>query len=81
MQTIDEIRKALRRMAPEERKRLLLEELDAVGRGDGQEAAQLPEHPYARTLAMAGTMHSEHTDLSTNKNKHVADAIWEHKHG
>ena len=30
--------------------------------------------PYARSLALAGTMHSDFTDVSTDKYKHVAEA-------
>ena len=81
MQTFDEIREALRKMAPRERKRLLQEELDAVAEAGDLEPEQLPENPYARTLSMAGSMHSHFTDLSSDKNRHIAEAIWEHKHG
>lgn len=81
MQTVEEIREALRQIEPEERKRLLLDELEAIEEVNGHDAEHLPENPYARTLALAGTVHSEHTDLSTDKNKHIADAIWERKHG
>jgi hypothetical protein len=83
MQTLNEVLEAARRLSAEEQerlvealtKRLLLEELDAMeedrresSSGDRRKAAM--EH----WLAMAGTGHSDQTDVSENKNKYLAEA-------
>jgi hypothetical protein len=36
--------------------------------------------PYAMSLALAGTMHSDLTDVSTDKYKHVAEACADRRH-
>ena len=46
------------------------EELEDFSRGKKTP----PQGPYARTLAAAGVVHADFTDLSTDKYKHVAAA-------
>ncbi len=78
MRTVDEIVEQAKRLPINERRELRerLEELEA----EGEEGELVAERPYAGWLAAAGSMHSDFTDVSENKCKHVADAIWEHKH-
>lgn len=75
MQTVDEIRDALRRIEREERKRLLLEELEAIedaSKPDGDQAEKRAA-ALARWRARSGTGHSDATDVSENKNRYLAE--------
>jgi hypothetical protein len=77
MQTFEEILEALRRLPADERQRLI-EELEAL---DETDAGSNGGDRYAALLALAGTVHSDHVDLSTNKYEHLGAAIAEHKRG
>jgi hypothetical protein len=77
MQTMDEILQNLRRLAPDEREQVRAE-LDALeqaekatGGGDPTENGR--EAAMQDWLAMAGTFHSDFTDVSTDKYKHLGD--------
>ena len=76
MQTMDEILESLRRLAPDEREQVRAE-LDALEHAEenGQETASDDRRKAAMQdwLAMAGTFHSDFTDVSTDKYKHLGD--------
>lgn len=64
-----------RKLPAEERQRLL-DELEAI-----EEESPVPngDGPYSALLAIAGTIHSDFKDLSTNKYEHLAAALAEQK--
>jgi hypothetical protein len=70
MQTLEEILKAARRLPDPERRRLI-EELENGGGAEAAEARR--KAALDQFLAMAGTAHSDVTDLSENKNKYLAE--------
>ena len=75
MQTIDELIEALQRLSVEQRQRVRAE-LEALENGEttpeGGEAAPVGE--YDSLLDLAGAGSSDHSDISSNKNKYLADA-------
>jgi hypothetical protein len=78
MRKIDEILEQAKRLSVKERQRLIEELEDLEDSSELQESSKAkkspPQGPYARTLAAAGTVHSDFDDLSTDKYKHVAAA-------
>jgi hypothetical protein len=79
MRKINEILEQAKRLSVKERQRLIeeLEDLeDSSEELEGPSTAKRSpsQGPYARTLAAAGTVHSDFDDLSTDKYKHVAAA-------
>lgn len=70
MQTLEQILEAARRLPEDDQKRLVEELQD-----NGQEAPSDDRRRAAmqRWLAQAGTLHSDFTDVSTDKYKHLAD--------
>ncbi len=73
MQTVDEIMEAVRRL-PEVERRRLIDELQGDGSRQPDETSDNRRRAaMARWLARAGTGHSDFTDVSTNKNKHLAE--------
>jgi hypothetical protein len=73
-QTADEILQQAKRLTPDERRRLAEELLASLEQRDASEASLNEERPYWRWLAAAGSAHSDYTDLSTEKYKHVTAA-------
>jgi len=78
MRKIDEILEQAKRLSLKERQRLIEELEDLEDSSELQESSRAkkspPQGPYARTLAAAGTVHSDFDDLSTDKYKHIAAA-------
>ncbi len=74
MRTLHHLLEEAKRLPFEDRKRLIeqLEALDGPDEQDTTEAEQQAE-PYRHTLALAGTMHAEATDVSSDKYQHLAD--------
>jgi len=72
MRTIDKILRQARELSPEERRELVdtLEEGMADEPASGSEAAR--QAALGRWLALAGTGHSDFTDVSSDKYKHLA---------
>lgn len=68
MQTIEEILKSLRRLPPDQRKRVRAE-LDALE----QAAPEAQAQREADLLELAGVGNSEFSDVSSNKAKHLAE--------
>lgn len=73
MDKLAELIDAARRLSPEERRRLA-RELDELDRQE-----ETPSAPEAKgldaLLALTATVHSDSSDLSTNKYDHVAAAV------
>jgi hypothetical protein len=71
MDPLAQILHAARALTPDERRRLVVELNDL----DSQERATArSREPLAALRALSGTVHSDFTDLSTNKYPHVAAA-------
>lgn len=77
MQSLDDILQFVRGLTAEERQRLS----EALERLDEQEPARADERPYTVLLALAGSAHSEVSDLSSDKYAHLGAAIAQHKSG
>ena len=78
MEKLDHILE-LARSLPADARRRLIERLDELDRSEAAIAGASDGQRYGSLLALAGSVHSECTDLSTNKYEHVADALAEHK--
>src|SRR3989442_15690617 len=74
MRRLNDLIREVRQLSPQDRQRLLetLEESLVDGEKSGDNAA--PNHPYANTLRLAGTFHSEFEDVSSEKYKPLAGA-------
>ena len=70
MQSLAEILQAALRLAPGDRARLAQE----LAASQGTSPSKPGQEDYGPLLALAGTVESEHDDLSTNKYEHVAAA-------
>lgn len=73
MQTVEEIIEQVRRLSRQDRQRLV-EQLEELLGEEQAAMSALPEGPYAQSLALAGTAHTDFTDVSTDKYKHLAEA-------
>lgn len=71
MQTLNEVLEAARRLSEDDRERLI-EELEAT-----LESHRIPEQQrqaaMEHMLSLAGTGHSDFTDVSSDKYKHLAE--------
>lgn len=74
MRSIDEILELARQLPPEDRRRLLDKLEDSLVEEEPVPSEMSAEGPYAALLEMAGTAHSDFTDVSTDKYKHVGAA-------
>ena len=74
MYTVAEIIEQVRRLPRQDQQQLLegLEELRDQDRI--AEQPSVPGGPYKRSLALAGTIRIDFTDVSTDKYKHLAEA-------
>ncbi|MGH8478588.1 MAG: hypothetical protein ACREXK_03165 [Gammaproteobacteria bacterium] len=73
MHTIEDIIEQAQRLSPQDRRRLIDELQYSLAAEPGEEPL-LPEGPYARSLALAGTAHTDFTDVSSDKYRHLAEA-------
>jgi hypothetical protein len=73
MQTLDEILETLRKLPPDERAQVraeldTLEQTEAIQESSPDNGTALREW-----LALAGTFHSDYSDVASDKYKHLAD--------
>ena len=75
MHRLNDLIREARRLPPEDRQRLIetLEESLVEGEKPGDNAAQ--NRPYANTLRLAATFHSEFEDVSSEKYKHLSQVL------
>ncbi len=73
MHTVEEIIEQARQLSPKDRRRLIEELEDSLAEEPGAEQVPL-EGPYARSLSLAGTVHTDFIDVSADKYKHLAEA-------
>ena len=78
MQSIEKILELASKLGAEERQRLI-DELGALHEANDDSSTEDNKGPYSALLALAGTFHSDHTDLSTNKYEHLAAGLSERK--
>jgi hypothetical protein len=75
MRTVEELLEQAKHLPPKDRRRLIAELEDSIS--DHTEAPGEAQPKRSRGLAMfiamAGTAHSDFTDVSTNKGKHLAE--------
>jgi len=72
--TVEEIIEQVRRLPRQDRQQLL-EGLEGLLDQDRMaEQPSVPEGPYTRSLALAGTIRTDFTDVSADKYKHLAEA-------
>jgi hypothetical protein len=71
MDKLAELIDAARTLSRDDRRRLI-GELDALEREETPPAGNVEAEPLAALLAASGTVHTEFTDISTNKYVHVA---------
>jgi len=75
MRKVDDILKRASRLSPEERQKLV----DSLEEGLADEQAGSPDGPHRsaleRWLSLAGTGHSDFTDVSSDKYKHLAAGV------
>lgn len=71
MNTVEAIIAQARQLSPQERWQLV-KKLEALL--VEEPAAQPDKGPYAQSLALAGTAHSDFTDVSADKYRHLAEA-------
>lgn len=73
MRTVEEIIEQARRLSAEDRRRLLDELEESLAEEESAQAKASAKGLYTRSLALAGTMHSDFTDVSTDKYKHLGE--------
>lgn len=73
MQTIEEFIEQTRMLSSQDRKRLL-EHLQNFIAEEAHTQPSTKKGPYAQSLALAGTVHTLHSDVSADKYKHLAEA-------
>ncbi|HEV8712693.1 MAG TPA: hypothetical protein VGX03_07695 [Candidatus Binatia bacterium] len=62
------------RLLPSYDQRQILKELQVLVEKESDEEQETGEGPYAHSLALAGTIHANFTDISTDKYKHLVEA-------
>ena len=74
MHTVHEIVQEAKLLPAPERRRLIHEIEDSLEKPEEKPPAVAPSGPrYARTLALAGTLHSGYRDVASDKYKHLAE--------
>ncbi len=79
MRTVEEILEQAKRLPPRERRRLIDELEESLPADEATEPEPAWLAAMERWLALAGTGHSDYTDVSSDKYKHLAD-IYADKH-
>lgn len=82
MRTVEEILKAARHLSPRDQRRLLEKLEDSLAQQDETKwkaKGKRRKDGLAMFIAMAGTAHSDYTDVSTDKYKHLAEIYADHR--
>jgi len=74
MSAVEKLLEQARRLSPGERRRLLARLERSLSREPARPRRRAAEGPYTRSLALAGTVHTSFSDVSSNKYGHVAEA-------
>jgi hypothetical protein len=79
MRTVDEILEQAKRLSPRERRRLIDELEEGLPAEETEEAEPAWLAAMDAFFAMGGTAHSDYTDVSSDKYRHLAE-IYADKH-
>ncbi len=74
MSAVEKLLEQARRLSPRERRRLVVRLERSLLREPTAARRRSPEGPYARSLALAGTVHTSFRDVSSDKYRHVGEA-------
>lgn len=74
MHTLEDIIDQARQLPSQDQRRLLEELEELLDQENIVEESLVPKTSYSRSLELAGTLHTEFTDVSTNKYHHLAEA-------
>jgi len=74
MSAVEKLLEQARRLSPRERRRLVARLERSLLREPTGARRRSPEGPYARSLALAGTVRTSFRDVSSNKYRHVGEA-------
>jgi hypothetical protein len=72
MRRLEHLLEEAKRLPYEDRRRLI-EQLEALGTEEEETEGEEKVGRYSHTLGLAGTMHSDATDVSSDKYRHLAD--------
>ena len=81
MSAVEKLLEQARRLSPSERQRLLVRLERSLSREAAGPRRSAAEGPYARSLALAGSVHTSFRDVSRNKYRHVAEAAATRRRG
>lgn len=74
MSAVEKLLEQARRLSASERRRLLARLERSLSREPARPRRRAAEGPYRHSLALAGTVHTSFSDVSSNKYRHVAEA-------
>jgi hypothetical protein len=75
MNAVEKLLKRARRLPPGERRQLVARLERSLSRERGSARKRSLKGPYTRSLALAGTVHTFFLDVSSNKYRHVGEAV------
>ena len=81
MSAVEKLLEQARRLSPSERRRLVARLERFLSREPTGASRRSREGPYARSLVLAGTVHTSFRDVSSNKYRHVGEAAAARRRG
>ena len=81
MSAVEKLLEQARRLSLSERRRLVAHLERSLLREPAGARRRPAEGPYARSLALAGTVHTSFRDVSSNKYRHVGEAAAARRRG
>jgi hypothetical protein len=81
MSAVEKLLKQAVQLSPKERRRLVVRLERSLLRESTGARRRPSEEPYARSLALAGTVHTSFRDVSSNKYRHVGEAVAARRRG
>lgn len=75
MRTVNDLIREAKHLSVEDRRRLLETLEEALADCDTPASATGRSSPYGKTLSLAGAIHSDFEDVSSDKYKHLSQAI------
>jgi hypothetical protein len=75
MNAVEKLLERARRLPPTERRQLVARLERSLSRERRSARKRSLKGPYARSLALAGTVHTFFRDVSSNKYRHVGEAV------
>jgi hypothetical protein len=73
MHTVTELIEQIR-LLPSQDRQQFLKELQALMKEERRKEQDASRGPYTHSLALAGTVHTTHPDISADKYKHLVEA-------